>query len=48
MWKALGKDADKWDDTTVKKTTYKNIINSLCDVKFLDAMEGLIVRVKMF
>ncbi len=48
MWKALGKDADKWDDTTVKKTTYKNIINSLCDVKFLDAMEGLIVHVKMF
>ncbi len=48
MWKAAGKDADKWDDLTVKKTTYKNIVNALCDVKFLNAMEGMIMRVKMF
>lgn len=48
LWIAQGKDAANWDDVTVKKTTYKNMLIALADVKFLNAMEGMQLRVQMF
>ncbi len=48
LWVAQGKDAETWDDVTVKKTTYKNMVIGLADVKFLDAMEGMQITVQMF
>ncbi len=48
LWKAQGKDADNWDDQTVRETTYKNMFYPLLDVKFLDALEGMQMTVEMF
>lgn len=48
LWKAQGKDSDDWDELTVKKTTYKNLLLLKLDVKFLDAMEGMQMTVEMF
>lgn len=48
LWTAQGKDAQNWDEVTVKKTTYKNMVIALADVKFLDAMEGMQITVEMF
>lgn len=48
LWKAQGKDADSWDDQTVKETSYKNMFYPLLDVKFLDAIEGMEMTVEMF
>lgn len=48
LWKAQGKDADTWDDQTVRETTYKNMFYPKLDVKFLDAIEGMEMTVEMF
>lgn len=48
LWKAQGKDADNWDDLTVRKTTYKNMVIAKINAKFLDAMEGMELTVEMF
>nr|DAS71231.1 MAG TPA: tail protein [Caudoviricetes sp.] len=48
LWKAQGKDADSWDEQTVKETTYKNMFYPKLDVKFLDAIEGMEMTVEMF
>lgn len=48
LWKAQGKDADSWDELTVKKTTYKNLVLPLLDIKMLNAMEGMRMRIEMF
>lgn len=48
LWIAQGKDADDWDDQTVKETTYKNMMYLTMDVKFLDAIEGMELTVEMY
>lgn len=48
LWKAQGKDADSWDDQTVRETTYKNMFFPKLNVKFLDAIEGMEMTVEMF
>lgn len=48
LWKAQGKDADSWDDQTVRETSYKNMFYPVLNVKFLDALEGMEMTVEMF
>ncbi len=48
LWKAQGKDVDEWSDQKVKETTYKNMFYPLLNVKFLDAIEGMVMTVEMF
>ena len=48
-WLASGKsEAADWDDETVKNMTYKDEIFAILDVKFLNAMEAMKVKVHMF
>lgn len=48
-WLATGKsEAEDWDDETVCKNTYKNMVLAEMDVKMLDAMEGMKLKVEMF
>lgn len=48
LWKAQGKEAETWDDLTVKRTTYKDMVVAKSDIKFLFAMEGLQLTAEMF
>ena len=49
LWLATGKkEAENWDDETVCKNTYKNMVIAEMDVKMLDAMEGMKLKVEMF
>lgn len=48
-WLAIGKkEAENWDDETVCKNTYKNMVIAEMYVKMLDAMEGMKLKVVMF
>ena len=48
-WLAIGKkEAENWDDETVCKNTYKNMVIAEMNVKMLDAMEGMKLKVVMF
>lgn len=48
-WLAIGKqEAEDWDEETVCKMTYKNMIYAILDVKLVDAMEGMQLTVEMF
>jgi len=48
-WLADGKaEAETWTDAQVKNYAYKNIIFPLIDAKFLDAIEGMQMRVNMY
>lgn len=49
LWLSVGKsDAENWDDETVCKNTYKNMVIAEMNVKMLDAMEGMKLKVEMF
>lgn len=49
LWLATGKkEAENWDDETVCKNTYKNMVIAEMNVKMLDAMEGMKLKVEMF
>lgn len=49
LWLATGKsEAENWDNETVCKNTYKNMIIAEMNVKMLDAMEGMKLTVEMF
>lgn len=48
-WLERGKaEAANWDDETVKNNTISDMVYAIMDVKMLDAMEGMKIRVQMF
>ena len=47
-WLERGKtEASDWDEETVKNNTVGDMVYAIMDVKFLDAMEGMKIRVQM-
>lgn len=49
VWLERGKtEAADWDDETVKNNTVGDMVYAIMDVKYLDAMEGMKIRVQMF